>query len=235
MSLRLLISRCSSWWDHISTRKAAAVRRVRVAKEICSFIQEGGVVASPLKPYSPGARLVPSTCHGEEAERAAWGAGHLGPPAGPSAPRQVPGVLDVRPAAAWALPQGGGQPVGWAAAGSTRAITSPCRGGSRCPGSSVHAQAPRVEAEGGGSKEPALLLPRAAPAWCAWALRRESWPSLGRAGRWGPDGFPPAPGWSPTRAAAARGGPACRCQAHGGLVWGRPSLLVPVPQARGSL
>lgn len=206
MSLRLLILPCSSWWDHVSTRKAAAVRRIRVAKEIRSFMEEGGVVASQLKPYSPGARLVPSIHHGEEAERAAWGAGHLCPPAGPPAPHQVPGVLDVRPAGAGmgtASGRGaalsGGQllaarpqspaSVG-VAAGARAARSTPRHHGWR-----LRVGAPRSQLS--------QLLPRVAPAWCARALRRGSCPSLGRAGRWGPDGFLPAPDWSPTRAAAA--------------------------------
>ena len=128
-----------------------------MAKEISSFVEESGTVSSQLKPYNPRASLVTSIVT-EGAERTAWG-GHLCPPAELPAPRQVPGVLDFRPVgASVGAASGQGAASWWAAAGSMPAVTSPRGGGSRCPGSSVHAQVPRAEAEGGGLQGAAFLL-----------------------------------------------------------------------------
>lgn len=167
-------------------------RSIRVAKEICSFMEESGIVASQLKPCNPGASLVTSIVtertqnaqHGEDTSvlphshlplsrcLAFW-------TSGPWAP-------------VWALPQGRGQPVGGqllaarprspahtgVAAGAQAAQSMPRRHGWRL----------RV----GGSKEPPFWSfyerhLQGAPGPCA----KEAGRAQGGLGRWGPDGFSP--------------------------------------------
>ena len=53
---------------------------------------------------------------------------------------------------------GQGAACWWAATGSMPTVTSPCGGGIRCRGSSVHAQVPRAEAEGGGLQGATFLF-----------------------------------------------------------------------------
>lgn len=134
----------------------------------------------------------------------------------------------------WELPPGRGQPLGGqppaacpqspahvgVAAGARAAQSMP-----RC-----HGRRLRVA----GSKEQPFcssherhLQGTPGPALRKLAELREGWGSHGLTAS------PLAPGRSPTRAAVAPGNPGCRHGARGGRVRGRPSLLAPVPQARG--
>lgn len=205
-----------------------------MAKEICSFVEESGTVSSQLEPYNPRASLVTSivTERMQNAQRGEDTSVLL--QSCLSLARCLASSTSGLWAPVWELPPGRGQPVGGqppaacpqlpahvgVATGAGAAQSMP-----RC-----HGQRLRVA----GSKEQPFCSshewhPQGAPgpALRKLAELREGWGSQGLMAS------PLAPGRSPTRAAAAPGNPGCRQRARGGLVWGRLSLLAPVPQARG--
>lgn len=159
-----------------------------MAKEICSFVEESGTVSSQLEPYIiPEQALSPASSQRgmQNAQR------------GEDTSVLLQSCLPLRCLASstsglwapvWELPPGRGA----ACCGQPRmpTVTSPCGGGNRCSGSSVHAQVPRAEAERvAGSKEQPSVLPMSAPAGCTGPCTKEAGRAQGGLGQPGPDGF----------------------------------------------